>query len=292
MKNESPHRFAELAPIELSRCISAVPALILPVGTLEYHGDHLPLGLDGLKAEAIAERAAVVSGGVLAPTTWWAADGVAGSYSLRLGGDVLAPLLVEALTQFSDMGFRAIVLVNGHFGLENSRLLRRVALEVMEERNTTTVLPLADYEVLLELGDRGDHAGLWETALMLAVRPDLVHTDVLVGEEPFAGVLGESPRGGNRELGVAALEHAAARVAAAVERAIGMSRSERLLLRDALQAALAALDATAASRATLGREGTPPVLTPSWELHLRALDAGELDDARAAAESKRRDLAS
>lgn len=64
---------------------------------------------------------------------------------------MLEPLLVEALVQFAGMGFEAIALVNGHFGLENSRLVRKAAIAAMTAC-PVTVVPIEEYEVLLDLG--------------------------------------------------------------------------------------------------------------------------------------------
>jgi creatinine amidohydrolase len=287
---EAPVRLAELAPHALEERLESCPALLLPIGTIEYHGDHLPLGLDGLKAEAIAGDAARRSGAILGPLSWWAADGVDRPYTLRLDAGLIEPMLVEGLVQLAGMGFRAIVLVNGHFGLENSRLLRRVALAVME-RCEAVVWPVAEYEILLDLGDRGDHAGLWETSLLLGVRPELVNLESLVPGVAARGVIGADPRGASRRQGEDGVAQAGTRIAVAVERLLSLVDAERGVLVESLTSALGALDVLAGLRAQMPREQVPPVLTPAWERHLRALDAGEFELARRAAEEKRADPA-
>jgi creatinine amidohydrolase len=284
-------RLAEATPEALAERIADVPALLLPIGTIEYHGRHLPLGLDGLKAEAIAEEAGRASGAVVAPTNWWAADGVPQPYTLRLPADAVQPLLEESLLQFAGIGFRAICLVNGHFGLENSRLLRRVALRVMA-RGSVSIVPVADYEVLLGLGDRADHAGRWETSLLLAARPELVDLTHVPASGPVDGVIGESPHDSNAEEGRAGIAAAGERIGLALRRALDWTETARSAYTTALEAGLAALDALAELRSELPREQVPPVLTPSWEAHLRALDQGELALARDWAERKRADPAS
>jgi hypothetical protein len=81
-----------------------------------------------------------------------------------------------------------------------------------------TVVPLADYELLTDLGAAGDHAGVWETSLLMPVRPDLVQLEH-AGELP--GVIGEDPRGrASHELGEQGLETAARRIAQALDRAL------------------------------------------------------------------------
>jgi creatinine amidohydrolase len=275
---------AELHPRDLQRRLADTPALVLPLGTIEWHGHHLPLGLDGLKAQALAERVAARTGAVLAPTAWWAADGVPFPFTLRLAKEPVERLLGDALIGFAGMGFAAIAVVNGHYGLANSRAVRAAALRCMAE-TPATVLAVADYEALTRLGARGDHAGTWEASLLWDAHPELVR---LEGDEPLVGVIGDDPRAGaSRELGARAGAEAAERIATALRRALTAGQESRDAYRAALAAALGALDALAALRARIPRDQVPPVATPAWIAHLEALLDGRHADARAHAERKR-----
>jgi creatinine amidohydrolase len=271
------HRLDELDPAGLDARLAETPALVLALGTIEWHSRHLPLGLDLLKAQAVAERTAELAGAVLAPPAWWAAGGVSFPHTLRLPAAVTEPVLAAVLAAFADMGFRAICLVNGHYGLENSIAVRRAALAV--ER--ATAVPLADYELLTDLGARGDHAGVWESSLLLPVRPDLVHLDVR-GELP--GVVGDDPRGrAARELGEQGLALAAERAAATLARALSEPRAP---IAAALAAGLAALERLWSLRQELPREQVPPVATPAWIRHVECVRDGDWDGAREAALEK------
>jgi len=276
------YRLEELDPATLDARLVAKPALVLALGTIEWHSHHLPLGLDLLKAQAIAERAADRADAVLAPPAWWAAGGVQQPHTLRLRAAVTEPVLTAVLEGFAAMGFRAIAVVNGHYGLENSIAVRRAALAVTD----ATVVPLADYELLTDLGATGDHAGVWETALLLPVRPDLVHLD---HEGDLPGVIGDDPRGeATAELGEQGLALAAERVAAALDRALGEPREAYA---EALQSGTAALERLFHLRQNLGRDRVPPVQTKAWLRHLEAFREGDWQRARTAAEAKRADPA-
>ena len=277
------HRLEELDPSGLEARLAEKPALVLAIGTIEWHSRHLPLGLDLLKAQAIARRTAERSGAVLAPPTWWAAGGVPQPYTLRLSGVVTEPVLAAVLEGVAEFGFRAICLLNGHYGLENSIAVRRAALACTR----ATVIPLADYELLTDLGATGDHAGVFETALLLPGRPDLVHLEV-EGELP--GVIGEDPRGrATPELGEQALELASARAAALFDRALQEPREP---IAAALTAAVEALEALWRLRQELPREHVPPVGTPSWLRHLERFREADWAGARDAAAAKAADPAS
>jgi creatinine amidohydrolase len=276
------YRLEELDPATLDARLVAKPALVLALGTIEWHSHHLPLGLDLLKAQAIAERAADRAHAVLAPPAWWAAGGVQQPCTLRLPAAVTEPVLTAVLQGFAAMGFRAIAVVNGHYGLENSIAVRRAALAV----TGATVVPLADYELLTDLGATGDHAGIWETALLLPVRPDLVHLD---HEGELPGVIGDDPRGqATAELGEQGLALAAERVAAALDRALEQPREP---IAAALESAAAALERLFHLRQNLGRDRVPRVQTTAWLRHLEAFREGDWERARAFAESKRADPA-
>lgn len=276
------HRLEELDPAGLEERLAEKPALVLALGTLEWHSHHLPLGLDLLKAAAVAERTAERAEAVLAPPAWWAAGGVAFPYTLRLPADVTEPPLAAVLDGFAEMGFRAMCLVNGHYGLENSIAVRRAALAC----RSATVLPFADYELLTDLGAAGDHAGVFETSLLWAVRPDLVHLDVF-GELP--GVTGDDPRGrASPELGERALEVASTRAAAALERSLVEPRDGCVA---ATAAGLAALERLWDLRQELPREEVPPVQTPAWIAHVERFREGDWAGAIAAAERKAADPA-
>lgn len=273
-------RLEELFPTELE---AQTPALLVPVGTIEWHGHHLPLGLDLLKAEALARAAAERCGAVVAPPTWFAAGGVAFPHTLKLPAEVIEPLLAEALAQLGEDGFRVIAIVNGHYGLENTLATKRAAAAAMQ-RTDATVLAVADYELLIGEGARGDHAGEWETALLLAVRPELVRLDEL-GDRP--GVVGADPAGATPEQGRQGLDAAAARLAAAVERALAEERASYV---EALTAGIKTLEALWELRQRVGRDQAPPVQTEPWLDYCRALHEGRYADATDAAERTLREM--
>jgi creatinine amidohydrolase/Fe(II)-dependent formamide hydrolase-like protein len=67
-------RFEEMFPWEISAAMAEAPLCYLPLGTLEWHGEHAAVGLDALKAHAICVRAAERSGGLVVPPIYWSTD--------------------------------------------------------------------------------------------------------------------------------------------------------------------------------------------------------------------------
>ncbi len=66
------HRLQLLRPHEIAARLEERSVVFLPMGTLEWHARHLPIGLDALNAEGICVRAAVEQGGLVYPTLYFA----------------------------------------------------------------------------------------------------------------------------------------------------------------------------------------------------------------------------
>ena len=170
-------RLNELSRAEAADRGSAGALCVLPVGSLEQHGEHLPVGTDSLLVETVVLRAAGLTccDVVVAPTVWTGLS----AHHVRLGVTVtLEPELLLKLGS-SIVGclrswFSQVVIVNGHGG--NRGWLGALAL--IEECPVVSYWELVDPSLLsalfpVDLGSIG-HAGQAETSAMLAVAPDLV----------------------------------------------------------------------------------------------------------------------
>ncbi len=209
--------YFELRPDELTAIRSKSPAVYLPWGALEWHGPHLPLGLDGIVAEAVANRAIRRTGGVLMPTTWWPTGVLPHPESLGVSGASLGGMLDDIFTQLAAVGWRVAVIVSGHCGHAHE-----LAMIAAAERAITRhgLLALAVSPLALVDESMIDHAALWETSLALALRPDLVVLDAL-GHAPLrpksSAVIGHDPRDtASASIGASALDLATERLTTAV----------------------------------------------------------------------------
>lgn len=280
-----------LFPHELEARLAQQPVLVLPFGTVEWHSLHLPLGLDGLVAQAVSRQIADAMDAVLAPVTWFATSGIAFPFTLNLPIEVIEPLLSAALSQFAAMGFRLIIPFSGHFSIEQVLTIKRSALHLME-RAPATVLPLTNYELITDLW-MGDHAGAGETALMMALRPDLVRMQALDGVPQPPGIVGTDPRPiATPEWGQMLLKTIVARSVEVGGRLLHQTDPVALIeYREALRAAVRVLERSARERVEKPKSAVPALMTASYLACLRAIYAGDYAAAKGYAERKLLDLA-
>lgn len=143
--------------------------LVVPLGSTEQHGAHLPLTTDSDVAQALCDRLAAARGDVVvAPLVAYGSSGEHAGFAgtLSIGAEVLENLVVE-LGRSATETFARIALVNGHGG-NTAPLTRAVRLLRAEGRDVRLFQPRYD-------GDA--HAGRSETSLMLALRPEAVRRD-------------------------------------------------------------------------------------------------------------------
>ena len=157
--------------------------LVLPVGSLEQHGPHLPLDTDTRIARALGERlVARRPGCVLAPAVAFGASGEHAGFpgTLSIGHEALASLLTE-LVRSARGTFAGVVVVSGHGG--NAVALAEVAATGRHEGDAVLV-----WGVSVPGGDA--HAGRTETSLLLALDPAAVGPGAAPGcREPLADLL-------------------------------------------------------------------------------------------------------
>lgn len=187
-------RWEEMFPDEIAAAQGDSPVVYLPLGLCEPHGPHLALGNDALKAHALCVRAAETHGGIVAPPFFWHihetgyhapwADewiGAANPYLTSLPPWVLLKVFLYQLRVFAARGFRAALVVTGHYG-GCERDLRLVA-EVFARQSPLRVWAGADHEAIRHPVYRGDHAGATETSQLWALRPELVDVSRVTSED-------------------------------------------------------------------------------------------------------------
>ena len=163
--------------------------LLLPVGTLEAHGHHAPVGTDNFCAEDLACKLGDILDWPVAPTLNYGITTGLIAYpgGVRISKDLYGKLIREILENFFEMGFRRIVIINGHGG--NTEAISTVIKEIITIDRGNRHLILVDWwsvgsDALKEIYNRpGGHAALDETACVLAFRPDLLDESAMNPED-------------------------------------------------------------------------------------------------------------
>ena len=199
-------KYEEMFPHEIEEIMRETLVAYLPLGTLEWHGLHLALGNDAVKAYELCLRVASKAGGIVVPPTYWAIGGMPQPWTTRFNEELIGQLFCNIFEQLSQVGFKVIIAVTGHYGMEQMLTLKQEAIKIMR-KNNTTIFPIAEYEVATDKGYRGDHAAKWETSILWHLRPELVDVKRLPKTEGTLniydhGIIGEDPRANaSQELG-------------------------------------------------------------------------------------------
>ncbi|NPA96399.1 MAG: creatininase family protein [Crenarchaeota archaeon] len=164
------------------------PVAVIAVGSVERHGDHLPLGTDTMVAHWVAERVAEELGAHLYPPIWFGSSKGLSSFRGTIDVDdlALASYVEAVLREIARSGYRICVVVNGHGG--NSSIVRVVARRVAF--STGMAIAVVDWwrdvaqEARKKLFEAPGHAGEDETSAVLCIREDLVDMEAASSHSP------------------------------------------------------------------------------------------------------------
>ncbi|MDA0231221.1 MAG: creatininase [Proteobacteria bacterium] len=192
-------RICELNWMEYARRLhEEAPVVMLPVGSLEQHGPHLPMNCDSLIPTSICEAVAARNGGLVAPTINYgyksqpkSGGGNHFPGTTSLDAQTLIFLVRDVIKEFARHGVRKMALMDGHYE-NNMFLVEAIDLALRELRRDgiddlrIAKLPYWEYASQATLdkafpdGFPGwplEHAGVMETSMMLHLHPELVNMD-------------------------------------------------------------------------------------------------------------------
>ena len=173
-------RYEEMRPDQLQDIVAATPVAYMPLGLLEHHGWHLPVGFDGLKAHRLCARMAGRTGGVVLPVMWWGCGGGHGRFKWTMyqPPEATAAILRTTLVRLIAFGVRCVVMLAGHYPWK--QVIAQVVPPLREAHPDVAFISGTEADVgAEEVRLRGDHAARWETAYGLALLPELVDLDAL-----------------------------------------------------------------------------------------------------------------
>ena len=163
---------------------------IIPVGSVEQHGYHLPLGTDSMVAIRLAEDAAQRTKNVATPPLWfgWSPHHLALPGTISIRPEILIEVLFDMLSSLAAHGFERFVIVNGHrianipwIQISAERAQRELGVKVAVFDPAFMAKEIADQ---IGFGHVG-HADELETSHMLHIMPHLVRMDLAEDYEPM-----------------------------------------------------------------------------------------------------------
>jgi creatinine amidohydrolase len=176
-----PVLLEELTSDEFSRLAKKKPLVILPFGSVEEHGSHLPLCTDAFQAEEVCRRVAAELGAILCPSIRYGECRSTRNFpgTLTLTFETVQSLAFEVISELGRHGIDKAMVVTGHAGTGHMAALRLGALRAVERNPKLRVMVLSDYDIAYDLRGKefpveDGHGGEIETSRMLNIRPELV----------------------------------------------------------------------------------------------------------------------
>lgn len=186
-------RLDEWTSEEFSKNVKPDTVVVLPVGSVEKHGRHLPLGSDLIQPLHVLRAVCEKTGAILAPPIPYGVITTTRHYPGGIGVsfDSLRAFTRDVLRDLVRSGVHRVMIVSGHAAHDHMAALRAAAQDVVDE-GTLKATVLSDYDIIYaqkdhaqkDLPPKEGHAGMIETSRLLVHRPDLVQ--------------GRSPAGANR----------------------------------------------------------------------------------------------
>ncbi len=181
----------ELTSPEFKELSQRIKGVIVPVGSIEAHGPHLPLGTDLFTIYEICKRVIKKVEVFLAPPLYFglcrSTKDIPGTLTLR--GETLKAFLLDLLESLYRQGLRSFIILSGHAGGTHNAFIVDTA-ETFIERYPSSRFFVADIISLLkdilrelDIPEKDSHAGEWETSLMLYLKGELVKSLDLAFED-------------------------------------------------------------------------------------------------------------
>jgi creatinine amidohydrolase len=175
----SPRRLKEMRPQEVATLIAREPRLIVPVGSCDQHGPHLPVSCDTIIVERLASDLSAEFGVLLAPTVEYGVNveterGFAGNASMRK--KTLHRMLNDLVDTWEATGIREFILLTAH---EHDPHLEAMSTVITKGARVRVIDMMGVYFTdLLEGQTEPMHGDEVDTSLLLYIAPDLVDMGV------------------------------------------------------------------------------------------------------------------
>ncbi len=182
LENGKPLVLQEMSWVDVKAYLETGDMVIIPLGSTEQHGPHMPLGTDYYEALEISKKISAKTGVMVAPVVMagysYYHSGFPGSLSLK--PETMAQVLFETAEMLMKYGFKKFMFLNFHGGNSTAEA------NVIHRINHTTEAAAVKIGIGASFQKRGEepapfdyHAGIGETSIMLYLKPELVKLERL-----------------------------------------------------------------------------------------------------------------
>ena len=178
----------QLSTKEAEKAAKSGTVIILPIGSVEEHGEHLPLCTDSIQPEYVALEVAKKTGCLVAPLLKYGVCNSTRNFpgTLTIDFDTFYRFVHSILSELIRNNFNRIIILSGHAGNSHMVALRLAAQNILakNEKNAnqqkmTRIMVLSDYDFAEEISSKyasinDGHAGTIETSRIMHINPDLI----------------------------------------------------------------------------------------------------------------------
>ncbi len=167
---------------QISREAELNTPVVVPFGSTEEHGSHLPLATDTLQAQAVANKAAQLAHALVAPPVHYGICSSTRNHpgTVTLSGDTFRSVARDIIRSLVQQGFKNLILFSGHAGRVHMSSLREAAQDCVCDDPELQIAVVSDFDLVARSSEDlidtkiDSHAGEIETSRMLHLFPDSV----------------------------------------------------------------------------------------------------------------------
>lgn len=187
MTNDSNHYLLEITQPEAEEILKRSQLVIIPTGSVEQHGPHLPCGTDHYAIMAVARKVAEGLDGLLLPFSHAGITHFHASFpgTITLSQETYVGLIMDTAASVIRHGAKRIVFVNWHEG--NTPAINHAAVKLQQQYDVRCVVAQACYVAAQLYQDEAEltHAGALEVLPVLAYRPELLKLERATNPSPY-----------------------------------------------------------------------------------------------------------
>lgn len=177
----STRQLERLHPDQIYAALDDESIIYIPLGAIEWHGLHLPIGLDSMTSHGLCLRVADLCGGLVMPPLYYGMTGSIGHHPWTIlleKEDTFRSILSDTLHRLEAFGVELAVVFTGHFGRRQLAALEALKEEWSSQEHTMNLL-VESMNACPQAKLKGDHGAIFETSLLAKLEPELVSLEKL-----------------------------------------------------------------------------------------------------------------